>query len=107
MSGQAAYSQFGNASNTPDVELYATAGSNINVSAFSVKMNGASGGASPTTGTIYLYKRPAVGADVELATASVDGTNAVECKITSTVSFASTDKFVVAYDGINKAIRVT
>ena len=107
-SGQATYSQFGNSNNAcTSLVFYATAGSNISVSAFSVKMAGASGSTSPTTGTIYLYKRPAVGADVQLATASVDGTTTVECKITSAESFTSTDKLVVDYVGTAKAIRIS
>lgn len=106
-SGQAGYSQFGNASNAcTSLEFSATAGSDMTVSAFSVTMTGASGGATPTTGTIYLYKRPTAGDDVQLATASVSGTTAVVCAITADASFSSTDKLVVAYVGTVKAIRV-
>ena len=56
-SGQAGYSQFGNSSNAcTSLVITATAGSDMTVTAFSIKMAGASGGNSPTTGTIYLYK---------------------------------------------------
>ena len=106
-SGQAGYSQFGNASNAcTSLEFSAPAGSDITVSAFSVTMTGASGGATPTTGTIYLYKRPTAGDDVQLATASVSGNTAVTCAITADANFSSTDKLVVAYEGTVKAIRV-
>ena len=107
-SGQAAYSQFGNASNAcTSLEFSATAGAAIDVSAFSVTMAGASGGSSPTTGTIYLYKRPSAGDDVQLATASVSGTTSVTCAITAAASFSSTDQLVVSYVGTAKAIRVS
>lgn len=106
MSGQAAYSQFGNTSNTPTVTLSATAGSDMTITAFSVTMAGASGGNSPTTGTIYLYKKSGDN-ETELATASVDGTTSVTCSISSSQAFSSTDELEVKYVGTNKAIRVT
>ncbi len=106
-SGQAGYSQFGNASNAcGSLEFSAEAGADIVVSAFSVTMVGASGGNSPTKGTIYLYKRPSVGDDVQLATASVNGTTSVTCAITEDANFSSTDQLVVSYAGTAKAIRV-
>ena len=84
-SGQSGYSQFGNGSNTcTSLVLKASAGDDITVTAFSVKMAGASGGNSPTTGTIYLYKESG-GTDIELATASVSGSNDVVCSISSNV----------------------
>ena len=106
MSGQAGYSQFGNTSNTPTATLTATAGSDITVTAFSVTMSGASGGNSPTTGTIYLYKKSGK-TETELATASVNGTTAVTCSITSSQAFSSTDELEVKYVGTTKAVRVT
>ena len=106
MSGQASYSQFGNASNTPTVTLTATAGSDMTVTAFSVTMNGASGGSSPTTGTIYLYKKSGE-TETQLATESVSGTSGVTCSISSNQTFSSTDVLEVKYVGSTKAIRVT
>lgn len=107
MSGQAAYSQFGNASNAcKSLELTATAGSDITVTAFSVTMAGASGGTSPTTGTIYLYKKSG-DTETQLATASVSGTTSVTCSITSSQAFSSTDILKVSYVGTAKAIRVS
>ena len=107
MSGQAGYSQFGNTDNTPTVTFTATAGSDMTVTAFSVTMNGASGGNKPSAGTIYLYKRTALGAETQLATASVSGTSSVTCQISSSQSFSSTDILKVYYVGTTKAIRVT
>ena len=106
MSGQAAYSQFGNASNTPNVTLTATAGKDMTLTAFSVTMYGASGGSSPTTGTIYLYKKSG-DTETQLATASVNGTSNVVCSITSNQAFSSTDELEVKYVGTTKAIRVS
>ena len=107
MSGQAAYSQFGNSSNAcGSLELTATAGKNMTVTAFSVTMSGASGGSSPTTGTIYLYKVSGE-TETELATASVSGTTSVTCSITSSQAFSSADKLKVSYVGTKKAIRIS
>ncbi len=106
MSGQAAYSQFGNASNTPNVTLTATAGKDMTLTAFSVTMYGASGGSSPTTGTIYLYKKSG-DTETQLATAEVNGTSNVVCSITSNQAFSSTDELEVKYVGTTKAIRVS
>lgn len=106
MSGQAAYSQFGNTSNTPNVTLTATAGKDMTLTAFSVTMFGASGGSSPTVGTIYLYKKSG-DTETQLATASVNGTTDVTCSITSNQAFSSTDELEVKYVGTNKAIRVS
>lgn len=103
-SGQTGYSQFGNSSNTcTSLELKATAGSDITVTAFSVKMSGAS---ATTAGTIYLYKESSGGSKTQLATASVSGTTATECKITSSQVFSSTDILSVSYVGTAKAIKV-
>jgi hypothetical protein len=107
-SGQAGYSQFGNASNTCESLVFtATAGTNMTVTAFSVTMAGASGGKSPTTGTIYLYKRTALGTETQLATAAVSGTGNVTCSITSNQTFSSTDILKVSYEGTAKAIRIS
>ena len=106
MSGQAAYSQFGNTSNTPNVTLTATAGKDMTLTAFSVTMYGASGGSSPTTGTIYLYKKSG-DTETQLATAEVNGTSNVVCSITSNQAFSSTDELEVKYVGTTKAIRVS
>jgi hypothetical protein len=107
-SGQAAYSQFGNASNTcTSLVFTATAGSDMTVTAFSVTMAGASGGDTPTTGTIYLYKRTSGGDETQLATASVSGTSDVTCSISSSQSFSNTDILKVSYVGTAKAIRVS
>ena len=106
MSGQAAYSQFGNTSNTPNVTLTATAGKDMTLTAFSVTMYGASGGSSPTTGTIYLYKKSG-DTETQLATAEVNGTSNVVCSITSNQAFSSTDELEVKYFGTTKAIRVS
>ncbi len=101
------YSQFGNASNTcTDLEFIATAGEDMTLTAFSVTMSGASGGSSPTTGTIYLYKKSG-DTETQLATASVSGTDNVICSITSNQAFSSTDELEVKYIGTNKAIRVS
>lgn len=108
MSGQAGYSQFGNSSNTcTSLVFTATAGSDMTVTAFSVTMAGASGGNSPTTGTIYLYKRTSGGTETQLATASVSGTTSVICSISSEVVFSSTDMLKVSYIGTAKAIRIS
>ena len=105
-SGQADYSQFGNSSNAcTSLILTATAGSDMTVTAFSVKMVGASGGTSPTTGTIYLYKKSG-DTETQLATASVSGTTDVTCQISSSVTFSSTDVLKVSYVGTAKAIRI-
>ena len=77
----------------------------MTVTAFSVKMAGASGGSSPTTGTIYLYKVSGEN-ETELASASVSGTSDVTCSITSNQDFSSTDVLKVSYVGTAKAIRV-
>ena len=107
-SGQAGYSQFGNASNAcTSLVLTATAGSDMTVTAFSVTMAGASGGKSPTTGTIYLYKRTSGGTETQLATASVSGSSSVTCSITSSEAFSSTDILKVSYVGTAKAIRIS
>lgn len=107
MSGQAAYSQFGNSSNPCEsLEFTATAGDNMTVTAFSVTMAGASGSSNPTKGTIYLYKRASNGTETQLAEASVNGTTSVTCSISSNQSFSSTDVLKVSYVGTAKAIRV-
>ena len=107
MSGQGAYSQFGNASNTCESLVFtATAGSNMTVTAFSVTMAGASGGNSPTTGTIYLYKKSGE-TETQLATASVSGTTSVTCAISENQSFSKTDELKVSYVGTAKAIRIS
>ena len=103
MSGQAGYSQFGNASNTPTVTLIATAGSDMTVTAFSVTMKGASG---DSKGTIYLYKKNGA-TETELATASVTSSSDVTCSIPSSQVFSSTDELEVKYVGTSKGIRVT
>lgn len=108
MSGQSGYSQFGNASNTcGSLTFTATAGSDIIVTSFSVTMAGASGGNSPTEGTIYLYKITSGGVETQLASASVSGTNNVTCSISSNQAFSSTDILKVSYTGTKKAIRVS
>ena len=107
-SGQAAYSQFGNSSNTcTSLVLTATAGKDMTVTAFSVTMAGASGGNSPTTGTIYLYKRTSGGEETELASADLSGTSNVKCSISSDEEFTSTDILKVSYVGTTKAVRIS
>ena len=107
MSGQGGYSQFGNASNTCGSLVFtATAGTDMTVTAFSVTMAGASGGNSPTTGTIYLYKVSGT-TETQLATLSVNGSNSVTCSIESSQSFSSTDILKVSYAGTAKAIRIS
>ena len=103
MSGQAAYSQFGNTSNTPNVTLTATAGKDMTLTAFSVTMYGASGGTNPTTGTIYLYKKSG-DTETQLATASVSGTDNVICSITSNQAFSSTDELEVKIKDLEQSI---
>ena len=107
-SGQAGYSQFGNSSNAcTSLEFTATAGVDMTVTAFSVTMAGASGSTSPTKGTIYLYKRTSGGTETQLATATVSGTEAVTCEISSNQSFSSSDILKVSYVGTAKAIRIS
>ena len=105
-SGQTGYSQFGNSSNAcTSLVLTATAGIDMTVTAFSVKMAGASGGSNPTTGTIYLYKKSGE-TEKQLATVSVSGSSDVTCSISSSEDFSSTDVLKVSYVGTNKAIRI-
>ncbi|MBR1651779.1 MAG: BACON domain-containing protein [Alloprevotella sp.] len=107
-SGQAGYSQFGNSSNAcTSLVLTATTGKEITLTTFSVTMAGASGGNTPTAGTIYLYKRTSGGTETELASATVSGTNNVSCSISSSQTFSSTDILKVEYVGTAKAVRIS
>ena len=103
-SGGTGYAQFGNSNNAcTSLVFTATAGSAMTVTAFSATLEGAS---AQTAGTIYLYKRSGT-TDNELAQISLSGTTSTTCSITSSVSFASTDVFKVAYVGTTKAVKIT